>query len=166
MANNLPPPKIAILERVIWSAGPRKSLSVRSGGAGFDRFRLGARNCPFDTSHLVVHTGAVPGWRYHCPTQFRNLTLDGAAAQRLCHRDVSSGVVPDIGSTAMAKTDRSNRPKLHFVHSRTSDDTAMRTGAWTRRSFSMPHSTPPGLFSATEPQFQRPRPAADPPDAG
>src|SRR5271166_6346942 len=52
MANNLPPPKIAILERVIWSAGPRKSLSVRSGGAGFDRFRLGTRNCPFDTSHL------------------------------------------------------------------------------------------------------------------
>jgi hypothetical protein len=52
MANNLPPPKIAIFERVIWSAGRQKSLSVRSGGAGFDRFRLGARNCPFDTSHL------------------------------------------------------------------------------------------------------------------
>src|SRR5271166_4178598 len=54
MANNLPPPKIAILERVIWSAGPRKSLSVRSGGACFDRFRLGTRNCPFDTSHLAT----------------------------------------------------------------------------------------------------------------
>ena len=53
MANNIPPPKIAIFERLIWSAGPRKSLSVRSGGAGFDRFRLGARNCPFDTSHLA-----------------------------------------------------------------------------------------------------------------
>src|SRR5271166_206280 len=52
MANNLPPPKIAIFERVIWSAGRQKSLSVRSGGAGFDRFRHGARNCPFDTSHL------------------------------------------------------------------------------------------------------------------
>src|SRR5271166_825788 len=60
MANNLPPPKIAIFERVIWSAGRQKSLSVRSGGAGFDRFRHGARNCPFDTSHLVRPVGA-PG---------------------------------------------------------------------------------------------------------
>lgn len=36
MANNLRPPKIAISGRVIWSVGRRKSLSVRSGGAGFD----------------------------------------------------------------------------------------------------------------------------------
>ena len=54
MANNLPPPKIAIFRRVIWSAGRRKSLSVRSGGAGFDRFRFSAQNYPFDTSHLAV----------------------------------------------------------------------------------------------------------------
>ena len=47
-------PKIAIFERVIWSASRQKSLSVRSGGAGFDRFRHGARNCPFDTSHLTT----------------------------------------------------------------------------------------------------------------
>ena len=53
MANNLAPPKIAIFERVIWSAGRQKSLSVRSGGAGFGRFRHRARNCPFDTSHLA-----------------------------------------------------------------------------------------------------------------
>jgi len=62
MANNLPPPKIAIFRRVIWSAGRRKSLSVRSGGAGFDRFRFSAQNYPFDTSHLGQreHSGPNP----------------------------------------------------------------------------------------------------------
>ncbi len=80
MANNIPPPKIAIFERLIWSAGRRKSLSVRSGGAGFDRFRLGARNCLFDTSHLASYDGAAELDR------FLDLLLPGLTAT-LTHPD-------------------------------------------------------------------------------
>ena len=57
-----------------------KSLSVRSGGAGFDRFRLGARNCLFDTSHLASYDGAAELDR------FLDLLLPGLTAT-LTHPD-------------------------------------------------------------------------------
>src|SRR5271166_5770853 len=103
MANNLPPPKIAIFERVIWSAGRQKSLSVRSGGAGFDRFRHGARNCPFDTSHLGRRADAKAPARSACRGLLRLLALEGDRAFLRQHLEVGAG---HLGEPAVVEATR------------------------------------------------------------
>src|SRR5271166_2375285 len=107
MANNLPPPKIAIFERVIWSAGRQKSLSVRSGGAGFDRFRHGARNCPFDTSHLG-------GWCFEWRTIFHHqrsrFSREGFGRQVAKSRSASVLAVPVLTDFATARETARSTP--------------------------------------------------------